>query len=1146
MYRNKEGFFFSPSDLSTYLESPFASWMDRWERERKWSQTHGVEEQLPSVRYPDRCAPDEPDEQQKLLQRAGMDHEERVLGDLKADFDDIVEVSQDSEAEAITVQAMEQGAQMIYQARLRHGSLGGWADFVVRIDGQSVWGDYQYEVWDAKLARSAKPYFMIQLCAYAEMMEQLQGKRPEELVVVLGDGERRRFKTNDFFFYYLRLKESFEAMQAGFAASTMPDPSRFGSHGRWSAYANMILEKDDHVCRVANITRSQINKLAKAGIASMEMLATTDQDVVPKLRPDIYQRLKRQALLQHQSIGKEKPCYELVAPDLEPPPRGLASLPPQSKSDVFFDIEGYPLAEGGLEYLLGVVHFDGDKRWWAHDQAEEKASFEAFVDWAHDRWRANPDMHIYHYAPYEVSAMRRLMGKHGTREREIDDLLKNHVFVDLYRVVRQGLIVGTPSYSLKDIERLYMDSREGEVTTSMGSVIAYDRWLDSGHDVGARNEDILNEIEEYNKLDCESLVGLNRWLRARQTEGGVVFASDTEEEGGVEPSKQSPVEEVRKQLIEKAGCTTDAEEEARLRLVSHLLEFHWREAKPIFWRMFARAEMEQHELYDDLDCLGDLHRTDDPPLVIKRSLGYTYDFDPDQDTKLEAGKKCLYAYDLSAGRVILEELDRSKGKATVKLGQKREAPPAVLGLIPYEYVDASEIAGAIRRYADGLLQGKSPSPAVDDLLAHRAPRFRSGGKQLLSQGGDALDLAVGSAEHLDDSVLCIQGPPGAGKTYTAAAVIASLLTKGKRIAVTANSHNAIWNVLHAVSSAVSQQGVDARIVKVGRASAEDLQGGIEHVERSSDAVSALDQAPLVMGATAWVLCRPEMAEGFDYLLVDEAGQFSLANAVGASLCASNLILVGDQMQLAQPIQGSHPGDSGLSALDYLLNGEATIPPDFGIFLDTTYRMHPDVCRFISEAVYEGRLKSHCDNSRQEILWPPEYAGKLPQSGIMVVYVKHEGNTQGSDEEVEIVGQLVDRLVGTHHVDRDGKDSILALEDILLVAPYNMQVRKLERRLQGQARVGSVDRFQGLEAPVVMISMCASSVEDVPRGLEFLMNPNRLNVATSRARSLVILVCSKELSQANCRSVDQMRLLNLFCRAEDCAMVTEAESLPLTP
>jgi uncharacterized protein len=404
---------------------------------------------------------------------------------------------------------------------------------------------------------------------------------------------------------------------------------------------------------------------------------------------------------------------------------------------------------------------------------------------------------------------------------------------------------------------------------------------------------------------------------------------------------------------------------------------------------------------------------------------------------------------------------------------------------------------------------------------------------------------VGSAEHLDNSVLCIQGPPGAGKTYTAAVVIASLLAKGKRIAVTANSHKAILNVLHAVRSAVSQQKGDARIVKVGRASEEDLQGGIEHVERSSDAVSAMDPAPLVMGATAWVLCRPEMAGGFDYLLVDEAGQFSLANAVGTSLCANNLILVGDQMQLAQPIQGSHPGDSGLSALDYLLNGEATIPPDFGIFLDTTYRMHPDVCCFISDAVYEGRLKSHCDNSKQEILWPPECTGKLPRSGIQVVHVEHEGNTQGSDEEVEIVGQLVDRLVGTHHVDRDGKDSALAAEDILLVAPYNMQVRKLERRLQGQARVGSVDRFQGLEAPVVIISMCASSVEDVPRGLEFLMNPNRLNVAISRARSLVILVCSEGLSQANCRSIDQMRLLNLFCRVEDCAMVTEAESLPLS-
>ena len=287
-------------------------------------------------------------------------------------------------------------------------------------------------------------------------------------------------------------------------------------------------------------------------------------------------------------------------------------------------------------------------------------------------------------------------------------------------------------------------------------------------------------------------------------------------------------------------------------------------------------------------------------------------------------------------------------------------------------------------------------------------------------------------------------------------------------------------------------------------------------------------APCVLGATAWGFAREDLEEAFDFLFVDEAGQVSLANLVAVSRSTQNIVLMGDQMQLSQPTQGTHPGESGASLLDYLLEEKSTIPEDLGVFLGQTYRMHPKVNHFISEAIYEGRLHAAEGNEQQRILVPESASWVQDEAGILFIPVEHQGNTQSSVEEVKVITQIVAEMTGREFLNKEGKKYGLDCEDILIVAPYNHQVNELTQVLGSQARIGTVDKFQGQEAPVVILSMCSSDANESPRGLEFLLEKNRINVAISRAQALAIVVGSPALAQSTAPNQKSMKLLNIYC------------------
>lgn len=1106
MRKFKGGLLFAAHDLDRFLGCTHATALDLGD----------LEEPLPKT---------EEDGQLALLREKGFEHERRYLEALDAKGLRVVAIPGEGALEDRVRQtraAMAAGADIVYQGALHSGKWHGYADFL-RLAGRDGAGRPLYEAVDTKLSRRAVPAHIMQLCVYTELLAEAQGTEPRSMALILGDGREEAFRFADFAAYYRIARGRFEEFVSAPHPESRPEPCRACDSCRWRELCEERWEREDHLSLVANIRRTQIDRLRSAGIGTVRALAALpDTAAVAGMARETLERLRAQARLQVEKRDGGENRVELLP--LEDG-RGFARMPRPDPGDLFLDFEGDPLYPDGLEYLMGVYFVEEGKGvfqpFWAHDHDAERAAFEELSDFFARHLHRHPGAHIYHYNHYEETALKRLASGYGTREDFVDGLLRGRKLVDLYKVVREGVRVSEPRYSLKNLEAFYMEGRGGEVKTAADSIVVYERWRET------RDAALLGEIAEYNEIDCRSTAGLRDWLLELRPPGASWL--EAAEETDAEKAATREEAELRRSECERRLLEHASESDQPVRtLAAGLLEFHRREAKPQWWAMFDRQGRPEEELVEDAECLGGLRlHPRIPPVQEKRSIVFTYAFPP-QDTKLRAGDTPLDS-DLLEPAGTLLSLDEERRTVRIKRGMTKGELPERLSLVPGKPIDAKVLREAVYRFAESLIADPGRYRAVVSLIGREPPRIagHAPGAAVIPDAEKTLTEAIEAVSRLDESYLFIQGPPGSGKTYTSSHIIVELMRAGRRVGVASNSHKAIHNLLAAVERRAVETGFSFRGIKKSTANEETWYGG--RFIRNVTSSSAIDPKADLIAGTAWLFAREEFDQTLDVLFVDEAGQVSLANMVAMGLAARNLVLVGDQMQLAQPVQGVHPGESGQSVLDYLLEGAATIPPDRGIFLGTTWRMHDEVCRFISEVVYEGRLHPEPGTRNQRVLLGAGAHPTLVPTGIRFVPVQHRGCSQKSEEEGRVIREIYASLLAQRFRDRNGAEHPFGVENILVVSPYNVQVNHLRSLLPAGARVGTVDKFQGQEAEVVLVSMATSGAEDLPRDIDFLYSRNRLNVALSRARSLALVAASPRLLEIPCGTVEQMRLVNTLCR-----------------
>lgn len=1107
----------SASDLCNFLECQYLSAMDYRALFERLERTQDSEDA-------------------ELIQDKGLVHEAAYLARLQRAGKQVVTIDKATPEQMAnaTLEAMRSGSDVIFQATFLDNlmveghavNVLGYADFLERVDKPSALGSFSYEVHDTKLAKTTKAKFLVQLIIYSELVARVQKHYPQRMHVVTGR-EGGLIESHETARYRAVVGQAL-ARYASFLAdeglrqAETPEPCDHCNLCGWREHCDSRWAQEDHLSRVANISKVQVAKLRKAGINTRAQLAAVaDPKSIRDMQEHTASRLIHQASLQIKAEQTGQPIHVLLPVE---PYKGLGRLPEPHPEDLYFDMEGNPLEEGGhLEYLFGLWHAKtGFKDFWALTHQAEKKAFEDFIDYVMDHITRHPGAHIYHYAAYEQTALKRLMTQYGTRESQVDHLLRSGLLIDLYQAVREGLRVSEPKYSIKNLERFYQEKRSGDVTNAGASIIYFEKWKKTAE------QKYLDDIRDYNIDDVVSTMNLHRWLESIRPAGFPYRDPPSPVAEETQANRAAFESELASRINALTNSVSFLPEDDPTRqvheLLSYLLDFYRRAEKPVFWEMFRREDMSPDELEEDAESLQGLSLIE-PPTKDGKSQLWRYRY-PEQPTKIRAGSTVRdLDPDSTRKDLTIYALDEENNEVIIRVGNAVEMP-GFLNLGPSGPIKSEEMKASIVALVDEYLKTQKLQPAVKALLYRELPSIShlKTGDPILRHMPPKVSEVCQVVNNLDESLLFIQGPPGTGKTYTGSHVILSLIKAGKRVGVMSNSHSAIHNLLSAVEKEATKANVSfTGLKKSTKNSAESQFDGVQiaNVYRSEDVEEGTD-ASLVAG-TAWLFSRPGMEGQLDTLFVDEAGQVSLANLLACMRCAKNVVLLGDQMQLAQPIQGKHPGLSGLSALDYLLNGEATIKPDQGIFLSETWRMAPPITKFISDLVYESRLTSEADNARQQIHWAKSSLWKA--QGIDALPVRHIGNAQRSHEEAMALAVIYKELLQSEWTNREGKRLPITSEDILVVAPYNLQVQLLKRTLPDGARVGTVDKFQGQEAAAVLISMATSSQEYLPRDIEFLFSTNRLNVAITRGRAYVGFFYCPDLLFVRAKTPEAMALVN---------------------
>jgi uncharacterized protein len=910
--------------------------------------------------------------------------------------------------------------------------------------------------------------------------------------------------------------------------------------------------RDDHLSLIASIRTAQVREFQRQSIVTVVAVAQADGKLPgepSRGSAETYRRLGHQARLQVEARSGGPPPVDLLTPESG---RGLGRLPQPSRSDVFLDFEGDPfVGEHGLEYLTGFLTRDRDgiacfQQRWALGVVEEKAACETFMDFVMARVQDDPATHVYHFGAYEPAALKRLCARHATRGEQLDRLLRGRRFIDLHAVLRESLRIGVERYGLKEMELLHAFARSLDLRDAALARREVEIALEVGESKSIP-EALRERVGVYNRDDCFSTESLRDWLEQKRLDA-IAQGHDIPRPvtGEMEPTeavseRDQRIESLR-QALRAELPENDAEwseEQRGHALLAAMLGYFRQEEKNEWWEHYRLRALPADEQLDEREMLAGLEFVEVlPKQPRERSLRCRFTFPP-QETAVDVGRGVYFTEadepspeTETTASVVEFELDARSIVLRMSQATGDRRPTAVFRK---QYVDKRPLEKALLKFAEHVrdhgFSTDGPFAAASDLLLRRHPRRSTGyGTPLQRPEESALAALKRVCAELERGVLPVQGPPGAGKTYTGARAILELTRAGSTVGVTACGHKVIDNLLAAVRDAAKDEEGSVRLLHVNKGNAPD---GVEYATNEV-ALNAI-RAGTVVGGTAWLWASEDAAQHLDYLFIDEAGQMALAMALAAAGAARNIVLLGDPQQLEQPSKGAHPEGADVAALVHILGkSRSTLDPDQGLFLDSTYRLHPAICAFTSELYYDHRLHPVAGLERQEIRGATKFAG----AGLFLVEVSHEGNQAQASEEIEAVFEIARSLMaGTTWIDGTGGDRLLRPNDVLVVAPYNAQVAALQRRLSalGIDRIGTVDRFQGQEAPVVIYSCTSSSSEDAPRGMSFLFDPHRFNVATSRARGAVIVVASPKLFEPECRTPEQMRWANGMCRYREMAM-----------
>ena len=1037
----------------------------------------------------------------------------------------------------LTKQAISNGDDFIYQPYLLNNHFHGYPDVLKKItNGNS----YSYEVIDIKRAKEPKKSHITQIHTYNFLLMQTEGYVPTNFHIVNGVNHNlNSFKIEDSFDNFLDLKNDFENYVSTLEKKTTSELEKILLevclfNNRKIPQCETTPPENDLI-NVVGLNKKQ-KKILFPLVKNIEGLSKFKIKKIKGISEIVQSKLVKQAIIQNKKIKDKKNYWELL-PFIEN--KGLYKLPKKNSNDLFFDIEGDPTVDGGHEYLFGFINNDLNMftSYWAEEYNQEIKAFEKTIKFLKDHYSKFPESHIYHYNHYETTTLKRLSIKYDIGSEILAELLRNNKFIDLYPIVRESMITSESGLSIKNLEVFYMNKRNTEVTSGSDSVDKFLEWKEFNE------KNILTEIELYNKDDCISTKKLLEWLHSIKPEDIHYKEQKNKEKNEKQKEAENKTTENTKKYnkIKKELLLVNNEDLDIKQLIADMTFIYKREANVEWWLFFERLNKDYQELLEDMKSIAGLKKIKSfydekgyPILKLKH---------PEQDFKINIddlvinlkvegeSKPKLYSADFKNNII---ELKYSKTKMDIVTGEKFKIDlnylPGEVDIGSDNNDNSGQLTDALSRFSLNFINKKKIYKNIISFLYKKKPKFEKDFHFLNESTDNALFKNI---LNLSNSYLFIQGPPGTGKTHKIANVIISLINKGKKIAITSNSHKAIDNVLEAIDRIAQTRKFSFKGMRIssgnkGKYTSTNITLQTRYKDFFSEGCSLL-------AATKYQMSKETYDQIFDYIFIDEAGQFSIADAIITSMSAKNTILVGDPNQLGQPSNIVHPGESGKSCISYILGDRVTIPSDQGVLLDTSYRMTPPINDFISSAFYDGKLKSHISTRERKLKFKKNSKNKfLPiEKGIILIETEHENNSQTSEEEIAIIKDIYDYLLKQTIFDFTGtfssqiQEREITLNDILVVAPYNAQVNRISQALTEGNRTGTVDKFQGQQAPISILSMTSSDDENAPRGIDFLFDPKRLNVAISRAQCLSIVIMNKNLFRSDIKNMKQFNMINNF-------------------